>query len=177
MGQFACVYNAVMIIFYFSERIFMKTLRLLICVTICELAGYVGAVFTTGSVNTWYTTLVKPSFNPPNWVFAPVWSTLYLLMGIALFLVWTKSSEVPSTRKAISVFALQLALNVSWSAVFFGLRFIAGAMGIIIVLWCSILWTIVVFRKVSAAAAWLLLPYIIWVSFAVVLNGALVYLN
>jgi len=98
-------------------------------------------------------------------------------MGIALFLVWAKSAEVPSAKKAMLVFALQLALNVSWSAVFFGLHSIAGAMGVIIVLWGAILWTIVVFRKVSTAAAWLLVPYIIWVSFAAVLNGALVYLN
>lgn len=154
-----------------------KWLKLTLSIIICELAGGLGGLFTANSVKTWYTTIQKPSFNPPNWVFAPVWNTLYILMGIALFLVWAKSAEVPNARKAMLIFYLQLALNVSWSAVFFGLQSIAGAMVIIIVLWCSILWTIVVFRKVSAAAPWLLVPYIIWVSFAAMLNGALVYLN
>lgn len=154
-----------------------KWFRLAACIIICELAGGLGGLFTANSVKTWYTTIQKPAFNPPNWVFMPVWNTLFLLMGIALFLVWAKSAELPSARKAMWIFALQLALNVSWSAVFFGLHSIVGAMGIIVILWCAILWTIVIFGKISKTAAWLLVPYIVWVSFAGILNGALVYLN
>lgn len=151
--------------------------RLVVSLGIPQIAGGVGALFTTAAIPTWYATLVRPALAPPNWVFAPVWTTLYVLMGVALFLVWKRGVERKEVRTAISLFALQLTLNVLWSLVFFGLMNIGGALVEIAVLWLAILATILAFSKISRLAAWLLVPYILWVSFAAYLNYSFWVLN
>src|SRR5690349_1725129 len=144
--------------------------RLTIAIVGCELAGVIGAIFTTPAIPTWYANLVKPNVAPPNWLFAPVWTTLFALMGIAAFLVWQKSWQRQDVKIALGIFALQLILNLLWSAIFFGLKNPGGALAEIILLWVGILATIIAFAKVSKPAAWLLIPYIAWVSFAGYLN-------
>jgi tryptophan-rich sensory protein len=132
-------------------------------------------VFTTSSIPTWYASLIKPSFNPPNWIFGPVWTTLYLLMGISLYLVWIRGAK--KNRTALIWFGSQLALNSIWSILFFGLKSPLSAFIEIIFLWITILITIIYFYKTSKPAAYLLIPYILWVSFAAVLNISIVILN
>jgi tryptophan-rich sensory protein len=154
-----------------------KVLGILAFVVICELAGIIGSIFTTPSIPGWYAALAKPPFNPPNWVFAPVWTLLYALMGIAAYLVYEKGLKRNEVRKALTVFAGQLLLNTLWSVVFFGAHMILGAAGIIIILWGMIALSIWLFSRVSKAAAYLLVPYILWVSFATVLNISLYVLN
>lgn len=147
-----------------------NALKLVITVGVSELAGIIGSFFTTPSIPTWYATLIKGPLNPPAWVFAPVWTTLFALMGIAAFLVWKKGLERRDVKIALSIFAGQLVLNTLWSIIFFGLHSSGGALVEIVFLWFAILATIVAFAKISKPAAWLLLPYIAWVSFAGYLN-------
>ncbi len=154
-----------------------KTLRILVFVLICELAGIIDSFFTTPSIPGWYAALTKPPFNPPNWVFAPVWTVLYALMGIAAYLVYEKGLRRKEIRKALAVFAGQLLLNTLWSIVFFGAHMILGAAVLIIFLWGMIAAIIWLFSRISRAAACLLVPYILWVSFATVLNISLYVLN
>lgn len=139
--------------------------------------GGVAGFFTSSSVNDWFTTINKPSFNPPAWLFAPVWTTLYLLMGIAFFIIWTKAAKGPLKRKAFIFYFVQLALNFCWSFIFFYAREIGWALVDITLLWLMILLTIIYFSKISKPAAWLLVPYIAWVSFATALNFAIWQLN
>lgn len=146
-------------------------------ILICEAAGIVGSLFTISAIPTWYATLNKPIFNPPNWIFAPVWTILYLMMGISLYLVWTKRIKTKGVKSALSVFGLQLALNASWSIVFFTGQSIFGGLTIIVLLWFLILITILKFFKISQTAALLLVPYLLWVSFATVLNFYIFKLN
>ena len=148
-------------------------IKLIISIVICQLAGAVGALFTADSVGTWYLTLNKPSFNPPSWIFGPVWTTLYILMGIALYIVWKNKNS----GFAIPVFVIQLVLNSLWSFLFFGTKNIQFAFIEIIFLWVSILLCIILFYRISKPAAYLLVPYILWVSFASVLNYELMRLN
>jgi translocator protein len=152
-------------------------LKFIIAIAIPQLAGFIGSIFTTQSVSTWYTTLEKPVLNPPSWVFGPVWITLYFLMGLAVFLVWKKGFENKNVKVALIVFDIQLFLNVVWSILFFGLKRPGTALIEIICLWVTILVTIIMFAKVSRLAAWLLVPYILWVSFATYLNYSLWILN
>jgi len=152
-------------------------LILIASIIICQLAGVVGSIFTTPAIPTWYAGLNRPSLTPPNWLFAPVWTFLFLLMGISLFLVWRKSQPTARRRLALSIFAIQLVLNVLWSLVFFGLRSPLGGLIVIGLLWVAILLTIVSFWKISKTASVLLLPYILWVSFAAILNSYLWKLN
>jgi tryptophan-rich sensory protein len=151
--------------------------KLVISILVCQLAGVIGGFFTASSVDTWYATLTKPSFNPPNGIFSPVWITLYLLMGIALFLVWKKGIQTEGVKTAIYVFGVQLALNTLWSILFFGLKMPLVAFIEIVILWGFILLTILKFKKISKLAGILLVPYLLWVSFAAVLNFFLWYLN
>ena len=154
-----------------------KVLGILVFILVCELAGIVGSFFTRPSIPGWYAGLVKPSFNPPNWIFGPVWTTLYVLMGLAAYLVYEKGLRRNDVRKALAVFGGQLVLNALWSIVFFGAHQILGAAVLIVVLWAMILATILLFSRISKAAAYLLIPYILWVSFATVLNISLYVLN
>jgi tryptophan-rich sensory protein len=151
--------------------------RLIISVALCQLAGIIGSVFTTPAIPTWYASLRKPGFNPPNGVFGPVWIALFVLMGISLFLVWRKGLDIPYVKSGIMLFSIQLIFNVLWSAVFFGLKSPLGGLGIIIILWILILLTMIEFYKVSEVAGALLIPYILWVSFATILNASLYILN
>jgi tryptophan-rich sensory protein len=152
-------------------------LRLVVCIVVSQLAGGLGAFFTTPAIPTWYASLNKPVFNPPNWVFFPVWTTLYTLMGIAAFLVWRKGLHERRVRIALIVFAVQLILNLAWTIIFFGLYSLFGAVIAIVLLWIAIVVNIVVFWRISKAAGALLIPYILWVSFAALLNVSVWMLN
>lgn len=187
---------------------FMKiknSLKLVISLAVPQLAGIVGALFTTPSISSgWYAGLAKPALNPPSWIFGPVWTGLYAFIGLALFLVWKNDWKVsrsklpgfsrevrkpwnPWSRRLwdgdlqkfniISVFAVQLLLNASWSVVFFGMKRPDAAFFVLIALWCAIIYTIANFYRVSRAAAWLLLPYLLWVTFAGYLNYSIWMLN
>lgn len=152
-------------------------IRLVASLLICQAAGGIGALFTTPAISTWYSTLKKPPFQPPNWLFGPAWTVLFILMGIALFLVWNKGLPFSQVRMAVVMFAVQLGLNILWSVLFFGAKAPLAGLIEIAVLWVAILLTIVYFFAVSRTAGWLLVPYILWVSFATVLNAAIVVLN
>lgn len=152
-------------------------LKLIIAILVSQLAGILGAFFTTPSIPTWYATLSKPEFAPPNWIFGPVWITLYTLMGIAAFLVWRKGLKRREVKSALSIFVGQLVLNTLWSLLFFGLRSPAAAFVEIVALWLTIFAMIIAFEKISRPAAWLLVPYILWVSFAGYLNYMILILN
>lgn len=161
-----------------TSRIFKnKIIKFMISILICQLAGIIGSIFTSQSVGTWYLELQKPSFNPPNWIFAPVWIILYFLMGISLYLVWSEGNKSKEAKSAYSIFGVQLFLNAIWSLLFFGLQSPFYAFLEIIFLWIAILFTIICFLKISKSAAYLLIPYILWVSFAAVLNFSLWVLN
>lgn len=151
--------------------------KLVLSILICQSAGIVGAFFTRRSISEWYVHINKPAFTPPSWVFAPAWLTLYTLMGIAAFLIWRKGVKTAGVRSALAVFLFQLILNSLWSVVFFGGRSISGGLVVIVFLWLAIVWTIKSFYAISKPAAALLIPYIAWVSFALVLNFALLLLN
>ena len=151
----------------------MKTrniLKLVLSIVVCEFAGIIGSIFTARAIPIWYTSLNKPPFTPPNWLFAPAWITLYALMGIAAFIIWRKGLDKYGVKTALIIFLIQLILNAQWSIVFFGLRSPFGGIIVIIVLWMAILLTILRFLKISRPAGALLLPYILWVSFAATLN-------
>ena len=159
-------------------------LRFVVSIAVCELAGIIGSIFTIPNIPTWYAGLIKPVFAPPNWVFGPAWTLLYFLMGVALYLLWVKGFAKPkaapikaNAKKAVAPFAIQLALNVLWSYLFFGLKSpLYGLIGIIF-MWVAIALTIKAIYPVSKKAALLLVPYIAWVSFAAILNAAVLLLN
>jgi tryptophan-rich sensory protein len=153
-----------------------NTFKLIISLIIPQLAGGIGSFFTISSVKDWYPVLVKPALNPPAWVFGPVWTTLFLLIGYALYLIWTDASG-KNKRLAYGSFVIQMVLNMLWSFIFFGLHSPGGALIEIVFLWLAILATIIAFVKISRLAAWLLAPYILWVSFAGYLNWAIWTLN
>jgi tryptophan-rich sensory protein len=163
----------------------MKTrdiFALIVALALPQIAGSIGALFTFSAIPTWYATLIRPELAPPNWVFGPVWTILFLLMGFASFLVWSAyASASHDNKKAIQIglalFGIQLVLNTFWSILFFGQRNPGGALIEIVFLWIAILGTIIAFYKISKPAAWLLVPYILWVSFAGYLNFAIWYLN
>lgn len=153
---------------------------LIVFVAISELAGVIGAIFTSPAIPTWYAALIKPELAPPNWLFAPVWTALYFLMGVAAFLVWRKRSEgadATQIKRAITIFSVQLILNTLWSIIFFGLQNPGGALLEIAVLWFAILATMIAFYKISKWAAYLFVPYLAWVTFAAYLNWAIWTLN
>ncbi len=151
--------------------------KLLFSIAICHLAGFVGSFFTRPAIETWYALLEKPAFSPPNWLFAPAWLTLYTLMGIALYLVWQKGLHQKNARRAFVLFLVHLLFNAFWSVAFFGLESPFWALIVIVLLWLFILWLVGLFSRVSKAAAYLLIPYWLWVSFAAALNFAIWQLN
>jgi tryptophan-rich sensory protein len=152
-------------------------IRLTLAVAICEIAGAIGSLFTAPAIQTWYAGLKKPVLAPPNWVFAPVWITLYLLMGISLFIVWNAGLGKTTVRKSIAIFSIQLVLNVLWSYLFFGLRSPLLGLAGIMAMWFMIVLTVVSFSRISKTAALVLIPYLIWVSFASYLNYSILTLN
>ncbi len=151
--------------------------KLSVSILICQLAGVIGSFFTASSVSTWYLTLNKPFFSPPGWVFSPVWITLYLMMGISLYLIWNSGLKTRQTKIAVTIFGVQLVLNSFWSILFFGFKSPLLAFVEIIFLWIAILVTTIHFYRISKHASYLLIPYLFWVSFAAVLNFSLIYLN
>jgi tryptophan-rich sensory protein len=154
----------------------VKLVKLLVSLAASSAAGAIGSIATITNIPTWYAALEKPFFNPPNWVFGPVWTTLYVLMGISLYLAWTTSYKKPK-KWAYSAFGVQLVLNTLWSLVFFGLHQPWAAVVIIALLLVSIVMTIKLFWPISKPAAYLLVPYLAWVMFASVLNTAVALLN
>jgi len=152
-------------------------LKLIISILIVWIVSGLGSIFTAGSVNTWFTTLNKPAFNPPSWLFGPVWTILYIMIGISLFLVWKSNVKLKFKKKAYGIFAVQILLNGFWSVAFFGMQNPALAFGVIVLLWISIILNIIYFYRISKAAGYLLVPYWLWVSFASILNGAIWLLN
>ncbi len=151
--------------------------KLIISIAIPLIIGAISGFFTSASVKGWFTTINKPSFNPPDWIFAPVWTTLYILMGIACFLVWKSNNETAAKRTAIIFYSIQLALNFFWSIIFFGAHQPGWALVDIIALLVMLLLTTIWFERISVAAAWLMAPYLCWVSFATVLNYYIWKLN
>lgn len=148
-----------------------KILKLIFCIVICEVIGIGGAFFTSPAVSSsWYTSLIKPTFQPPSWLFGPVWTTLYALMGIALYLVWQNKSLV-------KLFIAQLFFNFLWSVLFFGLKTPFFAFLCIVVLWILILVLTIKFFKVKKLAGYLFIPYLLWVTFASILNFSIFILN
>lgn len=152
-------------------------IKLLVSVIVCLAAGFIGSIFTNASIPTWYAALKKPAFAPPNWVFAPVWTMLFVLMGIAAYLVWRQGLSTPTNKIALILFIIQLIFNMLWSLAFFTLKSPLFGFVVIIILWFLILFTIIYFSNISNVAGILLIPYIAWVSFASILNFMLWRLN
>ena len=153
-----------------------NTFKLIISVLIPLIIGFLGSFFTASSVDSWYTTINKPSFNPPGWIFAPVWTTLYILIGLSFYLVWKKIFG-EERKKVIIVYSMQLLLNLLWSVLFFGLRSPLLGLIDIIILIAFIIANTIIFYKISKTAGYLLIPYLLWVSFASVLNFSIFLLN
>lgn len=153
-----------------------QALGLAVFIVICFAVAGIGSVFTAASIPDWYAGLRKPSFNPPNWIFGPVWTALYLAMAVAAWLVWRRVG-LSAAAAPLIVFAIQLALNLLWSILFFGMHRIGLALVDIVALWCAIAATILMFWRVTPAAGWLLIPYLMWVSFASVLNFSIWRMN
>lgn len=153
-----------------------QILKLLVSILLPLALGAIAGMFTAQSVPEWYATLNQPSFNPPNWIFGPVWTTLYILMGISLFLIW-KQDASKKRNLAISVFLLQLLLNFAWSFLFFYFNMIGLALLEIVVLWISIVVMMVLFYRIKPLASYINIPYLLWVTFATVLNASYYFLN
>jgi len=155
-----------------------KTVKIAIALIVCLMVGYSASVVTRPSVETWYPTLVKPIFNPPNWIFMPMWTLLYILMAVAAGLVWDKIKEQNvEVKKALGFFLIQLTLNAIWSYLFFGLKNPMLALIEIALLWLMIYETYLKFVKINKIAGYLLIPYMAWVAFAAVLNASIWWLN
>lgn len=150
---------------------YVNILQLVGFVLLCQAAGTIGSIFTFSAIPNWYAYLNKPFFNPPNWIFGPVWTTLYALMGIAVYLVWKKRKGIPFW------FWVQLVLNALWSILFFGLQNPILAFVGVVFLWLSIFLTITSFYRIHKTAAYLLVPYLLWVTFASLLNASIALLN
>ncbi|MGV8085686.1 MAG: TspO/MBR family protein [Candidatus Bilamarchaeum sp.] len=153
----------------------LKWKELIVAIIICQFAGVVGSLFTFSSIPTWYATLSKPSFSPPNWVFGPVWTLLYTSMGISIY--WVYNSKNKGVKSALYIFGIQLMFNVLWSIVFFGLKSPLYGLIVILFLWTSIVMTIWKFYHIDRRSGYILFPYLIWVSFATLLNYYIFLLN
>jgi tryptophan-rich sensory protein len=179
---------------------FNEAIKLSVSIIICELAGVIGAIFTTPEISGWYVGLKKPFFNPPSWIFGPVWTILFVLMGVSLYLVWQKKFEIKnqiynSNKKAwnkwseklwtgswkkiniIIIFCVQLLLNILWSIIFFRMHNLGFAFFELLILWVAIIYTMLNFYRVSKTSSYLLIPYFLWVSFAGILNFAIWMIN
>lgn len=155
----------------------INLIKLVISIVICQLAGVVGSIFTYTAISEWYPTLIKPWWTPPNWLFAPVWITLFTLMGISLYIVWDKGLEKKEVKTAVSIFSVQLILNILWSVIFFGLKSPLFGFIEIVILWIAILFTMIKFYRISRASSYILIPYIVWVTIAAFLNFSILILN
>ncbi|MHB1938856.1 MAG: TspO/MBR family protein [Acidobacteriaceae bacterium] len=155
---------------------FRSQAALIFWVGLCVAVGLISGLLTRRAIPSWYASLRKPSFNPPNWIFGPVWTTLYILMGVAAWMVWAQPASQIRTY-ALAWFLIQLGLNFLWSMIFFRWHAIAGALGEVSILWLAILATMVLFGELRPLAGWLMAPYLCWVSFATVLNLGVFRLN
>ncbi len=161
-----------------EQKPLTRTFKIMVMIVTCVVIGAVAGLLTQEGVDTWYKTIEKPSFNPPNWIFAPVWSALYVMMGIAAGLVWHEMDRQKETvKKGLTFFAIQLGLNVLWSFIFFGLHNPMLALIEIIILWLMIYETFVQFNKVNKIAGLLFIPYLLWVTFATTLTASIWWLN
>ena len=155
-----------------------KGIKIAIWVVICLVVGYVSSMYTRSSITTWYPTLEKPFFNPPNWIFAPVWIMLYILMGVSAGLIWQKiDSQKELVKKGLFFFTIQLILNGFWSVLFFGWHNILLSLIEIILLFLFIFETYLTFKKLDKTASLLLIPYMVWVIFAIILTASIYFLN
>jgi translocator protein len=152
-------------------------LKISVSILICFAAAGLGSLFTTPAIPTWYAALNKPPFSPPNYLFGPVWTLLYILMGISLYIIWNKGFKNKKVKDAITLFGIQLFLNAIWSPVFFGAQNLLLAFAIIVAMWIYIVKTIKAFAKIDKMASYLLYPYLAWVSFASILNFSVWFLN
>lgn len=155
----------------------VNSFQLLAAVLLCQLAGAIGSAFTTSSLENWFFLLEKPAFSPPSWIFFSRWVALYTFMWISFYIVWEKGLQQREVKIGLLIFGIQLGLNFLWSCLFFGLKSSYYAFVDIMFLWLSIFLTIIQFRKISKSTSYLLLPYIIWVSFAMLLNYYIWILN
>jgi benzodiazapine receptor len=153
-----------------------KFIKLALCITVPLLIGGISGFATATSINDWYVGINKPSFNPPNYLFGPVWTTLYILMGISFFMI-LQSPVNEFRKKAVAIFCIQLLLNFCWSFIFFKFQLLGFAFIEIILMWISIVTMIIIFFEINKKAALLQIPYLLWVSFASVLNGSIWFLN
>ncbi len=151
--------------------------QLIAAILICQIAGALGAIFTAKAIPSWYMTLRRPSFNPPNWIFGPVWTILYTLMGIALYRVWKLDPATSGRTMGLTLFFIQLALNALWTPLFFGLHALWLAFAEILFMWAAIALTLFQFNSLDPVTTWLLAPYLAWVSFASILNYTYAKLN
>lgn len=151
--------------------------KLILSIIVCELVGLISTPFTIASIEKWYQYLNKPFFSPPNWIFGPVWTILYFLMGVSAYLIWAKGFKNKKVKNALKLFGIQLLINFLWSIFFFGMHNPWLAFLDIIFLWIAILITIMKFDNLSKWAGYLLVPYLLWVSFAAVLNISILILN
>lgn len=151
--------------------------KIIIAVVICQVMGLASGLVTFDAIPNWYADLNKPSFNPPNWLFGPAWTLLYTLMGIAAALIWHEGWNRPEVKQALGWFAAQLVLNAAWTLIFFGLKTPAWALIEIAILWAAILICIIHFFRIKSLAGYLMIPYLLWVSFAALLNFSIWQLN
>jgi len=156
---------------------FQRTIKIFLSVLVCEFIGILGSIFTISQIPAWYAFLHKPFFSPPNFVFGPVWTTLYALMGISVYLIFEAKIKRQEKNYLLMIFSLQLFLNFLWSVIFFGMHLLIPAFIEIIFLWGIILLLIIKFHKFSKPASYLLVPYLLWVSFASFLNLFVAILN
>ena len=155
----------------------MNYKRLSISIFLCQLVGWMGAIFTAEAIPNWYETLEKPFFSPPNWVFGPVWTLLYLMMGISVYLIWQRIEENKAAKTAFVLFWIHLAFNASWSLVFFNLKNLALALINILIIWSLIIILMIKFWNIDRRSSYLLIPYLFWVTFATALNYSIWMLN
>ena len=155
----------------------LSRLKLIASLSVPLFVAFFGSWLTVPEIPTWYASLVKPALNPPAWIFGPVWTILYIMMGLAWYMVWSCQDKARAVRLAVGIFLVQLALNFAWSILFFKWHEPRMALIEIGVMWVAIMLTIGTFARVSAPAAWLLVPYLAWVSFAAYLNYMIVVLN
>lgn len=153
-----------------------STIALIASIGIAQLAGIIGSIFTTPNISTWYASLTKPAWNPPNWLFGPVWLTLFVLMGIASYRIWLQRKK-PEVVGVLVIYVTHLAVNIAWSMLFFGAKLLDVAFYEIIVLWLLIGYLIIRFHRIDKLAGYLLIPYFAWVSFATLLNYTVWMLN
>lgn len=151
-------------------------LKLTLCITIPLFIGAISGIATASGIDTWYVDLTKPTFNPPNYLFGPVWTCLYILMGISFYMI-LQSPKTELRKKAIMIFCIQLFLNFCWSFLFFNFQLLGLAFIEIIFIWVSIVMMIILYFEINKTAAILQIPYLLWVSFASILNGSIWFLN